>query len=519
MMTAFDGVMLATGSSPAALIVIKVTVVAALGLAATWLARRSRAAVRHALLAVTFGAIVMLPIASVVAPSVHVTMPVAEVSRAAGSPVVNTAAPISPVITVADGAHVEPEAPRQSSTISLSVLLLAGWIAGTAVFLVPVMTGLWQIRSLRRSGLPWFDGQSITETLALDAGIHRRVEVLLHEALPGPITCGVLHPVILLPWDAESWVREDLSRAIVHELEHVRRGDSATRCLARAVCALYWFHPLAWIAWRKLVLEAERSCDDAVLRRSDATAYADQLVELAKRLPTAAHESPLLAMANRSDLSARVGALLDNRQRRGRAPAISVALACVVASAFVIALAPVMLVAAPQSASPQSDVEKWVGLAAAERASANRAVTQFLIDRLRQAEQQFRDALQRDGDVEPVRVEVEDVRKSLENAQSVERMKGNVDQTRAIAAALSESDIYDRKIGRIEVRGLSDAVAEDLISRLPVHKGDTLTGDLMQRINETAKDLDWHLEPFVSVEPDGSCSLQMRRTSGVRWVR
>ncbi|HEY1760669.1 MAG TPA: M56 family metallopeptidase [Bryobacteraceae bacterium] len=349
MMTAINGVMLAAGSSLAALIVVKVTIVAALGLAAAWLARRSRAAVRHALLAVTFGATLVLPIASLVAPPVQVTVPVAEVSRAAGPLVVNTTASIPPVTTAADGAPVAPAAPQQSWTFSLSVLLLAGWIVGTAVFLVPVMAGLWQIRSLRRSGLPWLDGQSIAETLALDAGIHRRVEVLLHEALPGPITCGVLDPAIVLPRDAESWTREDLSRAIVHELEHVRRGDSATRCLARAACALYWFHPLAWIAWRKLVLEAERSCDDAVLRRSEATAYADQLVRLAKRLPTA-QRSPLLAMASRSDLSARIGAVLDGGQRRGRTGIRALALACAVAVVLVIAMSPLRLVAATQAA-------------------------------------------------------------------------------------------------------------------------------------------------------------------------
>jgi beta-lactamase regulating signal transducer with metallopeptidase domain len=41
---------------------------------------------------------------------------------------------------------------------------------------------------------------------------------------------------------------------------------------------VYWFHPLVWMAWRQLALEAERSCDDAVLRRSEGTVYADQLV-------------------------------------------------------------------------------------------------------------------------------------------------------------------------------------------------------------------------------------------------
>ena len=54
--------------------------------------------------------------------------------------------------------------------------------------------------------------------------------------------------------------------------------------MARFVCALYWFHPLVWMAWRRLRLEAERACDDAVLRRAEATAYADQLVLLAERL-------------------------------------------------------------------------------------------------------------------------------------------------------------------------------------------------------------------------------------------
>ena len=52
MTPAIKGVMLAISSSLAASIVAKVTVITALGLAAAWLARGNRAAVRHALLAV-----------------------------------------------------------------------------------------------------------------------------------------------------------------------------------------------------------------------------------------------------------------------------------------------------------------------------------------------------------------------------------------------------------------------------------------------------------------------------------
>jgi Zn-dependent protease with chaperone function len=73
-------------------------------------------------------------------------------------------------------------------------------------------------------------------------------------------------------------------KRIVHELAHVRRGDWVSQCFARAICALYWFHPLVWVAWRQLQLEAERACDDAVLACAEATDYANQLVGLAKRL-------------------------------------------------------------------------------------------------------------------------------------------------------------------------------------------------------------------------------------------
>jgi hypothetical protein len=184
--------------------------------------------------------------------------------------------------------------------------------------------------------------------LARAAGIARPIELLLHESLPGPMTCGVLRPKILLPRDAEAWQAEELNRAIVHELEHVRRADWLVQCAARAVCALYWFHPLVWVAWRRLSLEAERSCDDAVLGNSESTAYASQLVALAQRM--AAAKSPVLAMANRSDLAARVRSVLDSRVRRGRAGGRLWVASSLIAAALLATLSPLKLVSAPRAA-------------------------------------------------------------------------------------------------------------------------------------------------------------------------
>ncbi len=345
MMPAINGIVLAVSSSLAASILAKATIAMALGLTVTWMAYRSRAAVRHTLLAAIFGALLVLPIASLLAPPVLIAVRAAVQQRVvpARAAVTETQSSIAPRLP-------ETSAPRPAR-VSASTLLLAAWLAGRCLCLLPAGMGLWQVRRLRRSALPWGRGQSIMASLAFEAGIRRRVDLLLNAAVPGPMTCGVLHPAIVLPQDAERWDDEELIRALVHELEHVRRVDWVSLCLARAVCAVYWFHPLVWIVWRKLALEAERSCDDAVLGRSEATAYADQLVGLARQL-SATSKSPILAMANRADLAKRVGAVLDGRQQRGRAGRRSVALACVVAALLVLGLSPLKVVAAPQDAAP-----------------------------------------------------------------------------------------------------------------------------------------------------------------------
>ena len=66
--------MFALSSSLAASIVAKVTVTTAFSLLAVWLARRSRAAVRYALLAAGFGVLLALPVASLVVPPLRIAV-------------------------------------------------------------------------------------------------------------------------------------------------------------------------------------------------------------------------------------------------------------------------------------------------------------------------------------------------------------------------------------------------------------------------------------------------------------
>lgn len=124
--------------------------------------------------------------------------------------------------------------------------------------------------------------------------------------------------------------------------------------VARTVAAVYWFHPLVWSAWRRLCLESERSCDDAVVMSEERTDYAEQLVTLAQRM-SATPVQPILGMANRSDLSTRVTAVLDERLRRGRAGFMVAAGTIAAAAIVVMTVAPVRAVATTEPVATAAD--------------------------------------------------------------------------------------------------------------------------------------------------------------------
>jgi bla regulator protein blaR1 len=186
-----------------------------------------------------------------------------------------------------------------------------------------------------------------------------------------PLTFGWAHPVIVLPAETAAWNEEEMMRALRHEVEHVARHDWVAQVLARVALAVYWIHPFAWLLWRRLRLEAERACDDAVVQRAERTDYAEQLVTMAQRMSRTPAQ-PVLGMANRSDLARRVSALLDATQRRGRVGAAPAVAAIAAAMLICAAIAPVRAVGVPPTRDVPTDVATDVSSEATQETRAAR---------------------------------------------------------------------------------------------------------------------------------------------------
>jgi outer membrane biosynthesis protein TonB len=133
------------------------------------------------------------------------------------------------------------------------------------------------------------------------------------------VTYGVLGPTIVLPAGAEAWTGDRRRIALVHEMAHVRRHDSATLLAAELLRVVHWFNPLVWLACRRLRQESECACDDEVLSEGiEATDYATHLLEWARDAAgrqRAWASAP--AIAHPSTLERRIAAMLSHQRNRG----------------------------------------------------------------------------------------------------------------------------------------------------------------------------------------------------------
>lgn len=221
---------------------------------------------------------------------------------------------------VDDSRAVEPS-PANTAPFHMGTIVLALWSLGVLALLMRLTASLTRVRRIVADASPNDDEHltSMLRALARRVDVRRPVQLLSAEATAIPFTTGTIRPVIVLPVGAETWGVEKQEAVLLHELAHVARLDVWTSLAAHVACALYWFNPLVWIAARRMRIEGERACDDAVLRfGTRASDYADQLLDVVRETRNRWAPVVAVAMARRSAFEGRLLAILSpetNRQR------------------------------------------------------------------------------------------------------------------------------------------------------------------------------------------------------------
>ena len=314
-------------------VLIKATFVLAAGWAVALCARNANAATRHLIWALTLAGALGLPLGIIATPSWRVGVLGYSGQRQTGGSI-EQATPRTtqsltsevPSLPVSAGKSVETHSVAAvTSWRSLGAAASVGlwvpviWLAGMLAILLSMVAGRAALHRLARRAerLVSPAWQRLLDDEKRRAGVNSPVALLSSEGVSTPLTWGIRSPVILLPAESAIWRDEHRTVVLRHEMAHIARADTLIQMLGTVTCAVYWFHPLVWIAVRGLRAEQERACDERVLSSgTPAVEYAAHLLEVARTARTLGSQGLVsLAMARPSQLEGRLLAVLNSSPR------------------------------------------------------------------------------------------------------------------------------------------------------------------------------------------------------------
>lgn len=168
-------------------------------------------------------------------------------------------------------------------------LFLGAAIIWSAGFLIILCMKLWHyfrfLLLLRKDIRPIEDGQITVMMQSLAARLHMRKipPVYVSASVSGPVTVGLWRPFIVLPEAANSLTGYQL--ILHHEFVHVARRDLWSKWLYQMLLCVHWFNPILYLVDRKMNMDCELSCDEAILSmltKEGRKTYGNVLLDIAE---------------------------------------------------------------------------------------------------------------------------------------------------------------------------------------------------------------------------------------------
>lgn len=113
---------------------------------------------------------------------------------------------------------------------------------------------------------------------SVSASVKVSKNVYICDELQTPFILGIVCPKIYLPSHMDPTVREVV---IQHEKAHLKRGDNIWKPLGFFLLAVYWFHPLCWVAYILFCRDIEMACDEKAIKnmeRNEKALYSEALL-------------------------------------------------------------------------------------------------------------------------------------------------------------------------------------------------------------------------------------------------
>lgn len=306
---------------------VKSTAICAVAAIATLLMRRSSAYVRSAVWVSVVVGLLLLPAFTALSPvwNVPIIPDLASLGNGAWVPDAEKPEPESPAAATAARADgptaVGAVGAPDGEGLPWYAWGILAWIAGGLLYLCWNLILHAGVRSVVHRAVPadrrW---TALLDGVAGELDLRRSVRLLESDRLKAAVTVGIVDPVIVLPADCDEWPASRRRLVLSHELAHVKRRDTLIELFALLASIVYWFNPFVWHAVRRLRIERETDCDNAVLETgARPSEYAELLINIAADLSASTRPAwQLSTISQGSNVKDRLMDILNQRMNRSR---------------------------------------------------------------------------------------------------------------------------------------------------------------------------------------------------------
>jgi len=257
--------------------------------------RNASASTRYGILTVALFAALLLPVAAAfwpvhaeVADTPQQTLKVNATATTIEVPLPKAAHSKAALPAVTPQSHA-PAVPQIRFEIPKRVAAAIGivWAAFVLALLLRLVVSFAYLERLKRDALPLPVEYRVELRRYSEKRAGENLRLCVSNETVVPVAIGWFDAMVLIPRQMiDELAPSDLDRILLHEMAHLRRGDSFVNAVQQLGNALFFFSPgLAWIG-RQLDLEREVACDDWVVERgTEAAPYANCLLRLAERTP------------------------------------------------------------------------------------------------------------------------------------------------------------------------------------------------------------------------------------------
>ena len=198
------------------------------------------------------------PVMEIVSRAVHVESPSFGVNEVVVQDFV-AAQPSPPafepndIVVQASPPAFEPKDEKALAAVDgrTTIYLLVIWATGVSIFLFVIAFRYWRMSRRLQAALTVDEGplRYALEQLAVQLDLKQTPELLLSEHVTSPFLMGLFRARIVLPMALPTQISpEEMEHVLLHELTHYKRHDLWVGWVQVFVQALYWFHPLVWLA-------------------------------------------------------------------------------------------------------------------------------------------------------------------------------------------------------------------------------------------------------------------------------